>query len=65
MYILNYICTLSQKEIIKNARDTKRHAFVLCVIYSALNDALLDYKQRMCPDSSTTNYAKTMNINTL
>ena len=48
---------------IKNAREAKRHAFVLCVIYSAFNDALLDYKQRMCPDSSSTNYAKTININ--
>lgn len=49
----------------KNARDAKRHAFVLCVIYSAFNDALLDYKQRMCPNDATTNYAKTININAL
>jgi len=49
----------------KNARDAKRHAFALCVVHSALNSALLDYKQRMCPNDGTTNYAKTLNINAL
>ena len=50
----------------KNAKDAKRHAFVLCVVYSALNSALIDYKQRMCGNSTTkVNYAKTININSL
>jgi hypothetical protein len=54
-----------QKEEIRNARDAKRHAFILCVVYSAMNSALLDYKQRMCANNSATNYATTININKL
>jgi hypothetical protein len=38
---------------------------VLCVVYSSLNSALIDYKQRMCGNDSSTNYAKTININKL
>jgi len=54
-----------QKVEMKNALQTKREAFALCVIHSALNSALLDYKKRMCPNDGTTNYAKTLNINAL
>lgn len=62
---LSFIVVLSQKVEMKNALQTKREAFALCVVHSALNSALLDYKKRMCPNDGTTNYAKTLNINAL
>jgi hypothetical protein len=39
---------------------------VLCIIYHSLNEALKDYKEKMCPpkdltvNGTTTNYAETL-----
>lgn len=39
---------------------SQRDAFVICVVYRAMNSALEDYKNRMC-EPGTANYAKTQN----
>ncbi|CAE7489782.1 unnamed protein product, partial [Symbiodinium microadriaticum] len=50
-------------EIVKMSRkQVRRSAFVLCVIHTAMNAALLDYKSRMCTNSSSINYEKTVNV---
>jgi peptidyl serine alpha-galactosyltransferase len=50
-------------EIVKMTRtEVKRSSFVLCVIHTAINAALLDYKTRMCQNVSNTNYEKTINV---
>lgn len=50
-------------EIVKMTRtQVKRSAFVLCVIHTALNAALLDYKTRMCKNFTNTNFDKSLNV---
>lgn len=49
----------------KNARNTKRNAFVLCAVHHALNAALTDFKKVMCAGNSSTNYNKELNLNKL
>jgi hypothetical protein len=41
----------------KHANIVKRHAFMLCMLIKALNDAAIFYKQHHCPDG-TANFAK-------
>lgn len=48
-----------------NAVMAKRNAFTLCVIYRAVNAALLDYKQKMCTGSTTVNYERNINVHKL
>jgi hypothetical protein len=54
---LNLVVSL-QKEKIKNAKRAKRDAFMVCTIYSAVNLALIDYKQKICGSENNTNYEK-------
>mmetsp|Transcript_1914 Transcript_1914/g.3925 ORF Transcript_1914/g.3925 Transcript_1914/m.3925 type:complete len:303 (+) Transcript_1914:3-911(+) len=46
----------------RSVRHTKRNTMMLCTAYSALNAAMLDYKQRMCADDPSTSYAKTFKL---
>ena len=50
-------------EIVKMSRkQVRRSSFVLCVLHTALNAALLDYKTRMCHNDTNTNYEKSVNV---
>ena len=50
-------------EIIKlSPRQAKRNAFMLCTIHNALNEAMLDYKTRMCDENNDSiNYNRSVN----
>mmetsp|Transcript_3116 Transcript_3116/g.4807 ORF Transcript_3116/g.4807 Transcript_3116/m.4807 type:complete len:502 (-) Transcript_3116:106-1611(-) len=50
-------------EIVKMSRtQVRRSAFVLCVLHSALNAALTDYKEKMCTNTTHANYDKSTNV---
>ncbi len=62
---LNLIRVFSFQKQKQNQRSAKRNAFVLCIVYDAINSALMHYKEKMCKGNPATNYEKTVNINNL
>ncbi len=61
----NYIVKKNKKEAAKSQMKAKRNAYMLCIIYEAINRALVAYKQRMCggPDEAEANYDQTIVFN--
>ena len=52
-----------EKVEFKGPKQAKRHAFALNVLHHSINAALVDYKQRMCPNQGRdANYDKTLNV---
>lgn len=53
---------LSEQKKTLTVKKAKRNAFMVCVLYEAVNSAMVDYKQKMCSGRNSTNYAKTFSI---
>ena len=50
MLLMMILMIFMQRQSLNKARRDKRNAFMACVAYSSMNNALMDYKQRMCSD---------------
>mmetsp|Transcript_21776 Transcript_21776/g.36417 ORF Transcript_21776/g.36417 Transcript_21776/m.36417 type:complete len:492 (+) Transcript_21776:72-1547(+) len=51
-----------KKQAIKNARTAKRNSFELCIVYDALNKAMVHFKDKMCQGNPNTTYAKAFKL---
>eukprot|EP00981_Chlorochromonas_danica_P012000 scaffold4368_cov180-Ochromonas_danica.AAC.13 len=49
----NFFYQKNEKKEFKDARYSRRNAFMVCIAYDIVNQALLDYKQKICKDQST------------
>jgi hypothetical protein len=50
-------------EIIKYGKEqARRNAFALCVIHRAINDMIIDYRNRMCEPDQISNITKQLNL---
>jgi hypothetical protein len=59
----NYYYKKSKKEFFANDIKLKRNGFMVCILYEAVNKALLHYKQVMCSgDKNKVNYEKTYSM---
>ena len=59
---LTFLPSLFQKKPVKDKLFAKRNAFMLCTIHKAVNDALIDFKRRMCTHGEKINLEKTLRL---
>ena len=63
LHLSEYQIKQDEKVKFHGPKQAKRNSFALNVLHRSINSAVIDYKQKMCPNQGQdANYEKTMNV---
>ena len=58
----DYVYFLFQSKVKVGKNQSRRNAFMICVLHRSINAAAIDYKQRMCAGHPNVSYEKSINL---